>query len=467
MFLDMRAAIYTRISSDTTGKKAGVARQEKECRALVEARGWTTTGAAYIDNDKSAYSGKARPEYVRLLADIDAGDLDALVVWHPDRLHRSPVELEGFIDLVEKRNIEIATVQGGSYDLTTASGRMTARVVGAVSRHESEHKSERHKAKALELARQGKPSGGGTRPFGFEDDQVTIRESEAGAIRDAASRLLDGESIRSTVAMWNQSAVHTPTGRQWTPANFTRMMKSPRIAGLRSYQGTIIGEALWDAIVDPANWYSLTARFSDNARRMKRSPRRYLLTSGLAVCGLCGAGLVARPRGDGRRCYVCAKGPGFHGCGKIRVLADPLEEWVRDCVIEAVSGEGLAEALAETGTDTRKILDQISTLEESLDQLATDHYADKRIGRHEFFTARDAIEERIEALRSDIATNTTGKMVADLPAKPEHLRQLYDVQTLEWQRQLVELVVESVTANPAVKGRNFFDPDRFDIRWRV
>jgi DNA invertase Pin-like site-specific DNA recombinase len=74
--------------------------------------------------------------------DVRAGRLDAVVTWHPDRLHRSPREVEAFIDIVNAAGIRVATVQAGEYDLSTASGRMTARVVGAVSRHESEHKSD-------------------------------------------------------------------------------------------------------------------------------------------------------------------------------------------------------------------------------------------------------------------------------------------------------------------------------------
>ena len=68
--------------------------------------------------------------------------------------------------------------------------------------------------------------------------------------------------------------------------------------------------AVWPAIVDRETVEQLRALLRDPKRRVNGNPRRYLLT-GLARCGSCGARLVARPRDDKRRCYVCASGPGF------------------------------------------------------------------------------------------------------------------------------------------------------------
>ncbi|MGZ6528310.1 MAG: recombinase family protein, partial [Actinomycetota bacterium] len=74
-------------------------RQEADCRDLVARREWAVAGV-YVDDDRSAYSGKPRPGYEELIADLKAGRINAVVAWHPDRLHRSPRELEDFIDLL-------------------------------------------------------------------------------------------------------------------------------------------------------------------------------------------------------------------------------------------------------------------------------------------------------------------------------------------------------------------------------
>ncbi|MEU0482233.1 recombinase family protein [Streptosporangium sp. NPDC006013] len=138
-----RAAIYCRISQDRGGAGLGIARQEADCRALIERKGWTVVDV-YPDNDVSAYSGAPRPAWKRLLADIEDGTVDAIACWHVDRLTRSPRELEDVIDLADRRGVELATVTG-EIDLVTPTGRLIARMLGAAARHEAEHKAERQK----------------------------------------------------------------------------------------------------------------------------------------------------------------------------------------------------------------------------------------------------------------------------------------------------------------------------------
>src|SRR5487761_1325051 len=123
----VRAAIYVRISQDREGAGLGVARQEDDCRALCGRKGWQVAGL-YAVNDVSAYSGKPRPQWGRLLADIAAGHLDAVACWHVDRLTRSPRELEDVIDLHDKHGVQLATVTG-EIDLSTPTGRLVARTL--------------------------------------------------------------------------------------------------------------------------------------------------------------------------------------------------------------------------------------------------------------------------------------------------------------------------------------------------
>src|SRR5438105_2394327 len=94
------AAIYARISADPSGTALGVARQEADCRSLADRKGWTVT-EIYVDNDLSAYSGKPRPAYRRLLEDIKGARVDAVIVWHLDRLHRNPKDLEEFFEICD------------------------------------------------------------------------------------------------------------------------------------------------------------------------------------------------------------------------------------------------------------------------------------------------------------------------------------------------------------------------------
>jgi predicted site-specific integrase-resolvase len=108
----VRAAVYCRISDDRRGLGLGVARQRQDCTELADRHGWQIT-AVYVDNDVSAYSGKPRPQYAQLMQAVAAGAVEVIVAWDPDRLHRSPAELEAFIVAVERAGVDVVTVQAG------------------------------------------------------------------------------------------------------------------------------------------------------------------------------------------------------------------------------------------------------------------------------------------------------------------------------------------------------------------
>jgi site-specific DNA recombinase len=134
----VRAAIYTRISSDREGQERGVARQEQDCRELADRLGWEVAGS-YSDNDTSASSGKRRPGWEQLLSDLRAGRVEAVLAYSSSRLYRRVRDLEGLLDL----NPKIRTVVSGSIDLNTADGRMHARLLATIDQAEAERVGER------------------------------------------------------------------------------------------------------------------------------------------------------------------------------------------------------------------------------------------------------------------------------------------------------------------------------------
>ena len=145
------AAIYTRISQDSAGEGLGVDRQERLCRSLAAERGLTISDVL-VDNDVSAYRRRKRPGFERLVRMLETGQVSAVVAYHADRLYRRTTDLERLVDLVEANGAHVYTVAAGDIDLTTASGRMVARVVGAIAQHESERMGERITMKSEELA---------------------------------------------------------------------------------------------------------------------------------------------------------------------------------------------------------------------------------------------------------------------------------------------------------------------------
>jgi Resolvase, N terminal domain len=106
---DMRAAVYTRISQDATGQRAGMTRQLEDCEALADRLGWEVTHR-YGDNDLSAYSGRTRPGFEAMLKAMADSEFGAVICWHPFRLFRSMKDLERLIVIAHDRGVQLRAV---------------------------------------------------------------------------------------------------------------------------------------------------------------------------------------------------------------------------------------------------------------------------------------------------------------------------------------------------------------------
>jgi site-specific DNA recombinase len=204
------AAVYARISQDGEGSGLGVKRQEADCRELAERRGWPIA-EVFVDNDVSAYNGKGRASYKRLLADIEAGRVDAVIVWHLDRLHRQPKELETFIEVCQQAGVtDVATVTG-NLDVGNDDGLFQARILTAVAAKESADKARRIRRKHEELAANGHPLGGVAVPFGYR--YVRPTRASPGAWRSWPKKQPRSEGSLSTTATAGRSGRSCATTR--------------------------------------------------------------------------------------------------------------------------------------------------------------------------------------------------------------------------------------------------------------
>lgn len=492
----LTAAVYCRISDDRNGDELGVARQEHDCRELCARRNITDV-RVYTDDDRSAYSGKLRPAYERMLRDIENGSVQMLVAWHPDRLHRSTVELERFIPIVEAANISIDTVKAGTFDLATPTGRMVARILGATARGESEHKSDRIKRKMIELAESGAMTSG-TRAFAYgpatklvdakvrnlasterkqkrkqliaergadfwKIDRRTIVDDEADIIREVAARILNHEALRNVCRDLTARGVSTVQGNPWTPTVLRRMLRASRISGRREHFGVVTAVGQWPAIISVEDSEALRRLLSDPKRRSGTWTFRSYPLRQVVRCGLCGKSLRANPV-KGRRTYVCRTGPPFDGCGHIKVDADSLEADVFERIKVAVNSPEFGKMLT-AGDDAAAsaALSEVAALDAERMKLATAFSARQfeqdewQVIRTELVARRDAAQRRYDSLRGHDALQRI--------ARP--LRNSWSALDDAARREVIRLVVSEVRIVSAVRGRPRYDPDRVTVLWRV
>lgn len=462
----LRAAVYARISSDD-GSALGVTRQLEDCRRLAGELGWVVA-EEYVDNDVSAFSGKHRPAYEQMLADIADGLRDGVIVYHADRLTRRPIELEQFVDVVTKAGVrQVRFVAGGDFDVADGDGLLMLRMLGAVAANESASKSRRVRRKHTEIALAGRPNGGAPRPFGYDEDKITVRPDEAEMIRAVVARYLAGESLRSLAVWLNDQDVMTVTGKPWGSPTLRGMLASGRIAGLREHKGVVVAKAVWDPIITEADRDKVLARLASNARLGKRSARRYLL-SGLPRCGKCGNKLYSAARETTRR-YVCIGGVDHGGCGRLTVVAGPLEDLIADAVLYRLDTPELAAALTGQATDNEAaaaLSDALAADRAQLDELAG-LYAERQIAAREWMAARRPIEDRIADTERRLGRLTRSDALTGLVGHGAELRTQWESLNLTRQAAIVAAVIDHIVIGPGKPGARGLDPARVQPVWKL
>lgn len=473
--MGLPAAIYARISRDREGAGLGVDRQEADCRALAERLGWDVA-AVFVDNDISAYDRrKVRPEYRAMLDAIRAGEVRAVIAWHPDRLHRRAVELEEFITLAEAHDLQIQTVQAGAYDLSTAAGRMVARMLGAAAQHEVDHGRERVRRAKLEAAKAGKYRGG-PRPFGYEKDGVTIRESEAQIVRDATKAVLAGRTLASIARELREQGATGTNGKPVTYNNLRDMLIRPRNAGIlakglpnrnastnnstRTYEE--IGPASWPAIVPEEEWRALVALLTDAKRLTAPITERRWIGSGIYRCGVpvvgedgemhpCGGVLRVAPHGgtarrpfERRYLYRCTDRAHLTISQRetdIYVM-ERVAEYLRDPRIIAALQPGNADLAAE-----RERRAALVALLASFD----DRYADGQIPWALWQKSTTTTQAKIAEIDAKLAKGLSRSATSPILRAPDPGQAFLEAQ-LDIQRAVLALVVSIEVLPAPIRG---------------
>lgn len=467
-----RTGIYVRISDDKTGAGIGVESQEEDCRRLADSLGVTVV-EVYSDNDVSAYSGKPRPDYKRMLDDIAAGTIGAVIAWHPDRLHRAPKELEAYIDVCQPRGVASAFVRAGHYDLSTATGRMIARQIGVQARYESELKSERVKAARAHNAERGRYNGG-NRPFGYARDGITVVPDEAAEVVKAANAIAGGESLRSVVRDLNARGIRTSRDCTWTGQSLRQVLMAPRIAGLSAYHGEPVGTGEWSAIIDEPLWRAVCAVLTNPARRTTNHGAGAVnwLGSGLYRCGVCGepALRVNRSGSKSAPAYRCMNRDGRKHVSRV---APNLDRYVENLVVERLSTPGLVDKLLtrDDSTDAAALRAELIEIAEDKEKLGA------ALGRKEIdlSMAMTASQEysRREAEIADLLAGVGWRSPLHRLAGG-NVRDLWfgtdttDPLPLATRRAILNAVVD-ITVMPQGKRSRVgsIDPESVGVEWKV
>jgi DNA invertase Pin-like site-specific DNA recombinase len=209
----IRCAIYTRKSTEHGLELEfnSLDAQREACEAYIKSqasRGWRALPQHY---DDPAYSGGNldRPALQQLLKDIDAGQIDVIVVYKIDRLTRSLADFAKLVEAFDARSISFVAVTQ-QFNTTTSMGRLTLNVLLSFAQFERELSSERVRDKVAASRRKGKWTGG-TVPLGYDakDKKLVINSTEAETVRYIFTRYLELQSFAKLVEDLNRRGVVT------------------------------------------------------------------------------------------------------------------------------------------------------------------------------------------------------------------------------------------------------------------
>lgn len=393
----VRCAIYTRKSTDEgldqDFNSLDAQRESAEAYILSHKHeGWVCLPERYDDGGFTG-GNMERPALKRLLTDIEAGEIDCVVVYKVDRLSRSLLDFARIMETFEKHGVSFVSVTQ-QFNTTNSMGRLTMNILLSFAQFEREIIAERTRDKMSAARRKGKWMGGGL-VLGYDvaprGGRLIVNEEEAAQVRAIYELYLEHRSLIPVVREldrrgWRNKRWITKKGNERGGAPFTkntlfRLLTNVIYIGKVSYKGTIYpGEH--DAIVDAKVWKRVQELLRRNGRNGGKEVRNKYgaLLKGLLYCVPCNTAMVhtytAKKNGRRYRYYVClnAQQRGWDACPTKSVNAHDLETFVVDHIRGLGSdGEIVAETIRQVRGKSEKRMIELErerrTLERKLRRL--------------------------------------------------------------------------------------------------
>ncbi len=339
---ERRCAVYTRKSSED-GLELEYNSLDAQYDAAVAyirsqaGNGWLLLEKRYDDGGFSG-GNTNRPALKELLADIEAGKIDIVVVYKIDRLSRSLCDFTDLSRTFERHGVSFVSVTQ-QIDTSSPAGRMVLNVLMTFAQFEREMTSDRIKDKMLATRRRGMWTGG-IAPYGYriEDKRLVPDPKGAEAVRFVFRRYAETGSPKTVAAEVSRQFGPRGDGSAWNTANVYRMLRNSIYAGMMPHKRTgQTFKGLQEAIVDAGLWEDCQ-RIMDEASSLKPAERREstAILKGLLKCGHCGGAMTpafANKKAGRRYCY--------YRCVAAAKAADT------DCPVRNISGEAVERLVLE------------------------------------------------------------------------------------------------------------------------
>ncbi|PWU44488.1 hypothetical protein DLJ46_25710 [Micromonospora globispora] len=503
------AALYLRRSHKNADGDArngrSLAEQESELRDLAARLGLFVT-EVYVEREgtgASRYSLKARPQWMRALAELRAGDhFRTLLVWALDRAdRRGAVEIGRILDEHADGSRRIVGVDGTD---TADSRRRLEHIIRAELAREEVENLSRRVSRAKRFRRAEGRWLGGAAPYGLRivDGHLEHDPETYPTARRIADELLAGRTIWQTVKRLNDDGVPSPRGKSWGVGTVSTLVRSPAWAGLQGIrEKTASGRwrhiaepfrdergqtvSVGEGVITPGERARIlqtigdrSATLAEGGRFVRRGDRRSAaLLADVLRCADCG-GRTAQSGAAGKKVYRCGTYGNGRACDGFTAPTAESDEAVsiaflgRLATLEA--GDPLLEAVADAWV-ARVAPDDIAAREaaqDALDAARADLARVRRLVAAGTFDEADATAVMPE-LRANVAAAEAA--LARIPVPDADISPLLDLaQSVpaffdlpeHERRGLIALAITNVEASRARSRGVRFDPtDRLLITW--
>lgn len=335
----LRCAVYTRKSSEEGLDQAfnSLDAQREACEAYIasqRSQGWVLVRDQYDDGGVSGGTLE-RPGLKRLMADIEDGLVDVVVVYKIDRLSRSLADFAKLVEVFDRNGVTFVSVTQ-SFNTTTSMGRLTLNILLSFAQFEREVTAERIRDKVAASRKKGMWMGGSP-PYGYrvENRKLVAHEERAGRARWIFARFVEIGSCTELARELKARGWLTPAGRPMDKKYLYRLLSNRALIGEAVHKGdSYPGEH--DAIIDREIWDKVHAILAVSPR--KRAARTRAGTPALLKGLLYGPdGAAFSPSHTRKRDrlyrYYISQTVLKHGAGSCpvgRVPADDIEAAVID-----------------------------------------------------------------------------------------------------------------------------------------
>ncbi|MDQ6724902.1 MAG: recombinase family protein [Actinomycetota bacterium] len=312
------------------------------------------------------------------------------------------------------------------------------------------------------------PSRPARRGFGHTQDRTGIVEEEAAVIREAAHRVLGGETLSSIVQEWNRRGVRTAGGGPWRVNSLSSILVQPRLAGL-AVDAPAGGAPSFPPIIDADTHTALVALHASRRKGPRRTTRRYLLT-GLLRCWRCGGGLRGMPRARGADLYVCP-GPPHGGCSGTAVTADHADEAILAMVLTRLDSRDFLGTLKARGAPAARhraeVTDNAGRLATNRGKLAdlADMWAAGDISREEWVSLKRNLGDRAQAAQAELTRLDRLDALRGMAGTGRAIGAAWPTMTVDQRRLVMHTVIDHVVVLQAEPPRQVFRPERLQMVW--